>query len=65
MSSGIAALHNILRDETRRKIILLVHEKESISYVDLMKDLQIVSTGKMNYHLKVLNGLLSKNEEGQ
>lgn len=65
MSSGIAALHNILRDETRRKIILLLNEKGYLSYTDLMDTLGIVSTGLLNYHLKVLGDLLSKNEEGQ
>jgi len=65
MSSGIAALHNILRDETRRKIILLLNEKGYLSYTDLMDTLGIVSTGLLNYHLKVLGDLLSKNEDGQ
>jgi hypothetical protein len=65
MSTGIASLHKVLKDETRRKIILLLCEKESLSYVDLMKELQVTSTGKMNYHLKILNDLLAKNEAGQ
>jgi hypothetical protein len=65
MSSGIAALHNILRDETRRKIILLLNEKGYLSYTDLMDTLGIVSTGLLNYHLKVLGDLLLKNDNGQ
>ncbi len=65
MSAGIASLHKILKDETRRKIILQLHEKGSLSYVDLMKALGIVNTGKMNYHLKVLGDLLLKREDGQ
>jgi DNA-binding transcriptional ArsR family regulator len=65
MNSGISALHKILKDETRRKIILQLNEKGSLSYIDLMKLLKISSTGKMNYHLKVLGTLLSKNETGQ
>lgn len=65
MSSGIASLHKVLKDETRRKIILLLQEKGSLSYVDLMKALGITNTGKMNYHLKVLGDLLAKKENGQ
>lgn len=65
MSSGIASLHKILKDETRRKIILLLHEKGSLSYVDLMKALGIANTGKINYHLKVLGDLLLKMDDGQ
>ena len=65
MSAGIASLHKILKDETRRKIILQLHEKGSVSYVDLMKALGIANTGKMNYHLKVLDDLLLKREDGQ
>ena len=65
MSSGLASLHKILKDETRRKIILLLNEKGSMSYTDLMDELGIVSTGTLNYHLKVLGDLLTKNETGQ
>ena len=65
MSSGLASLHKILKDETRRKIILLLREKGSLSYTDLMDTLDIVSTGLLNYHLKVLGDLLSKREDGQ
>jgi hypothetical protein len=65
MGSGIASLHKVLKDETRRRIILLLQEKGSLSYVDLMKALGITNTGKMNYHLKVLGDLLSKKENGQ
>jgi DNA-binding HxlR family transcriptional regulator len=65
MSSGIASLHKILKDETRRRIVLLLNEKGSLSYTDLMNSLEIVSTGMLNYHLKVLGPLLTKNAEGQ
>jgi DNA-binding transcriptional ArsR family regulator len=65
MNSGIDSLHKILKDKTRRRIILLLREKESLSYTDLMNALEITNTGKMNYHLKVLGDLLSKGENGQ
>jgi DNA-binding transcriptional ArsR family regulator len=65
MNSGIAALHKILKDETRRQILLLLSEKGSVTYTELMGTLGIVSTGTLNYHLKVLGDLVSKNESGQ
>jgi DNA-binding transcriptional ArsR family regulator len=65
MSSGLDSLLKILKDETRRKIVLLLNEKGSMSYTDLMETLNIVSTGTLNYHLKVLGELLTKNDAGQ
>jgi DNA-binding transcriptional ArsR family regulator len=65
MSSGIASVHKILKDETRQKIILLLHQKDSLSYTELMNELKVVSTGKLNYHLKVLNDLVKKNDESK
>jgi DNA-binding transcriptional ArsR family regulator len=65
MSSGIASLHKILKDETRSQILLLLSEKGGLSYTDLMDTLGIVSTGTLNYHLKVLGDLVAKNESGQ
>ena len=60
MTSTIDSLHKILKDETRRKIILELNEKGSVGYTDLMESLGIISTGTLNYHLKVLGDLLEK-----
>ena len=65
MNNGLASLHRILKDETRSKIILLLQEKGSLSYTDLMNALGIANTGKLNYHLKTLGELVSKREDGQ
>jgi DNA-binding transcriptional ArsR family regulator len=65
MTSELARLFKILKDSTRQRIILLLHERGDIGYTDLMKELGISSTGKMNYHLKVLNGLLSKTSDNK
>lgn len=64
MTAGLAELHKILKDETRNRILLLLNEKGSLSYSDLMDTLGIVSTGTLNYHLKILGDLLAKNELG-
>ena len=65
MTLTIDSLHKILKDETRRKIILKLNEKDNMSYTDLMESLSIVSTGTLNYHLKVLGDLIKKNDSGQ
>ena len=65
MSSGIASLNKILKDETRTKIVRLLDENGSLSYTELMETLGFVTTGLFNYHLKVLGDLLVKNEAGQ
>ena len=64
MKNGLASLHKILKDETRRKIVLLLNEKGSLSYTDLMNNLKIDNTGRLNYHLKVIDGLVLKREDG-
>ncbi len=63
--SGLTSLHKILKDETRQKIITLLNEKGSLGYTELMDSTEIGSTGLLNYHLKVLSGLITKNESGQ
>ena len=64
MSQGIASLHKILKDETRQKIIILLNNKGSLSYSNLMDQAEVLSTGLLNYHLKVLGDLLQKNDTG-
>jgi DNA-binding transcriptional ArsR family regulator len=65
MTSTIDSLHKILKDETRRKIIRALSEKGSLTYTDLTESLNIVSTGTLNYHLKILGDLTKKNDSGQ
>jgi|WetSurMetagenome_2_1015567.scaffolds.fasta_scaffold208784_1 hypothetical protein len=65
MNQGIASLHKILKDKTRQKIITLLNDKGSLSYSDLMEGSNLLSTGQLNYHLKVLGDILEKNENGQ
>ncbi len=59
-----STLHKALRDETRKKIILQLHTAGTLAYTDLMNRLDITNTGSLNYHLKKLNNLIEKNEQG-
>ncbi len=65
MSQEISSLHKILKDETRQKILTLLNEKGSLGYTELLDTTKLVSTGLLNYHLKVLGNLVTKNESGQ
>ncbi len=59
-----STLHKVLRDETRKKIILNLRTAGTLTYTDMMNRLQITNTGKLNYHLKTLNDLVAKNDQG-
>jgi DNA-binding transcriptional ArsR family regulator len=60
MSIDIPRLSKTLNDETRIRILRLLKEKQSRSYSDLMETLGITNTGRLNYHLKVLRDLITK-----
>ncbi|MGA2682825.1 MAG: winged helix-turn-helix domain-containing protein [Candidatus Bathyarchaeia archaeon] len=60
-----SSLHKILSDTTRRSILELLAEKEAIGYTEIMALLQITNTGRLNYHLKALKGLVSKDDQGK
>lgn len=65
MKPGIDSLNKILKDETRREILHLLREKQNLSYTELIGALGINSTGKLNYHLKVLGDLITKAGNGR
>ena len=65
MPQGIGSLYEILKDKTRRIIILTLNEKGRIGYTELLDITKANSTGKLNYHLKILGDLLTKNSYGQ
>ncbi|MCW4025345.1 MAG: helix-turn-helix domain-containing protein [Candidatus Bathyarchaeota archaeon] len=60
-----SALHKILNDATRRNILELLVEKDALSYTEIMVLLQVTNTGRLNYHLKALGALISKDDQGK
>ena len=58
------SLHKVLRDETRRNIVGILSEKRDLNYTEIMTVLNITNTGRLNYHLKVLGDLITKDEQG-
>lgn len=44
--------------------MLLLNDKGSLSYTEIMNSLEINNTGRINYHLKILDNLVEKNELG-
>ena len=65
MSVDLPHLHGILKDKTRASILELLEQKGKLTYVELQNLLQVSHTGKLNYHLKVLGDLISKDADGQ
>jgi DNA-binding transcriptional ArsR family regulator len=59
-----SSLHKVLSDPTRRSILEVLAEKEALGYTEMMTILGVTNTGRLNYHLKVLGDLLSKDESG-
>lgn len=64
-------VYRILKDPTRQNIIRYVGSREQTSYSDMLTYLNI-STGRLNYHLKVLSPFMEKtngnyilNEQGE
>ena len=59
----LGPLHKILKDGTRRRILLLLRQKQSLTYVEILNSLEISHTGRLNYHLKILGDLVQKDED--
>ncbi len=47
----------------RRRILNLVYDYTFLSYTDLLRELSL-TTGKLNFHLKQLTGLIDKHDDG-
>ncbi|WP_252897088.1 winged helix-turn-helix domain-containing protein [Metallosphaera hakonensis] len=52
----------ILKDRTRKDILIYLYNKNKATYSDILHDLNL-STGKLNYHLKILEPLITKEGE--
>lgn len=65
MNVDFASLHKILKDPTRRNILLHLSRRGQLAYMELMNLLEITNTGKFNYHLKILGNLIEKGEDGK
>lgn len=63
MSVDLPQLHNVLRDQTRARILDLLNQRGPLAYVELQTLLGIAHTGKLNYHLKILGDLIVKDEQ--
>jgi predicted transcriptional regulator len=60
-----SSLHKTLGDNTRKSILELLKENDALTYTEIMAILNITNTGRLNYHLKALNGLISKDDQGK
>ncbi|MEA1993222.1 MAG: helix-turn-helix domain-containing protein [Euryarchaeota archaeon] len=55
-------MFSALNHPIRRRIIELL-AREHMQYTHILEELDL-STGKLNFHLKKLEGLITKNEKG-
>lgn len=51
-----------ITNEIRRKILYLIEDYSFLTYSDLLRELKL-STGKLNFHLRQLTGLIDKKDE--
>ena len=65
MSVDLESLSDVLKHPIRRRIIFVLYERGRLSYVDLMNLVEVDSTGKFNYHLKILGDLIEKGRNGK
>lgn len=65
MTVEFSVLHKILKDPTRRTIVKCLNDNGPMTYVELMKSAEIANTGRFNYHLKALGGLIEKQDDGR
>jgi len=65
MNVDLESLNKILKHPFRRKMVLLLHERQELAYIDIMNLLEVENTGKLNYHLKILGDLIEKNGNGK
>ena len=65
MKVELSGLHKILKDPTRREILKLLNNKGPLPYVELMAQAKVTNTGRFNYHLKVLDDLIEKLNDGR
>lgn len=57
------SIYRTLKDPTRQNIIRFIGSREQASYSDILVHMNI-STGKLNYHLKLLSPFLEKQNNG-
>ena len=65
MTVEFSGLHKILKDPTRREILKCLNDKGPLPYGELMGLAKVTNTGRFNYHLKVLSGLIEKLDDGR
>lgn len=65
MGVDFESLSDVLKHRMRREILSALHERNVVSYMDLMSIVGATNTGKFNYHLKILGDLIEKDQNGK
>lgn len=61
MKDDATRINRILANPTRRTILELLRQNMEMSYVEIRQTLGSINTGRLNYHLRILGDLISKN----
>jgi len=64
MVSDVVSIYKVLKDDVNKKILMIMHETDSLTYADLMEKSEICSKA-LPYRIKALGDLLRKNEENR
>ena len=56
-------IYSILSHDFRRKILYLLDKEGYVPYTELMEKLDLDQTGQLNFHLKKLGSLISKDKK--
>ena len=63
IAMDLRQVHRVFKDETRSRLVELLAEKGHLSYTDIQRLLAIKNTGKLNYHIRVLEDLIQKDPQ--
>lgn len=62
---GATGTFRLLSDATRVEVLVSLYERPTpVSYTDLRRSVSVDDNGRLNYHLRQLDGFVEKGDEG-
>ena len=60
MKDDMVRINKILANSTRREILEIINQRGETTYADIRQTLGQMNTGRLNYHLRMIGNLISK-----